>query len=133
MICPYNVTNGLDILRQNGAIREVTKQRELLSDHGHTQAHGIGQPREGLIVQTRGRRARTYTDERLMNTVRDAFPQTHVWHGDGLLPDDLWVLIPKGQREFAPRDEIHVTHGGLSLDEIVVPLVEITSSDRSVL
>jgi hypothetical protein len=102
----------------------------LTSDHGHTQAHGMGQPREGLIVQTRGRRARTYTDERLMNTVQDAFSQTLVWHGDGLLPDDVWVLIPKEQREFAPHDEIHVTHGGLSLDEMVVPLVEITLSDR---
>ena len=98
----------------------------LTSDHGHTESYGKGQPREGLIVLSRGRRTRIYKDERLMNTVRAAFPETHVWHGDGLLPDDIWVLIPQGQRAFAPHEEIHVTHGGLSIDEMVIPLIEIT-------
>lgn len=98
----------------------------LTSDHGHTESYGMGQPNEGLIVQTRGRRARTYNDERLMNSVRNTFPETHVWHGDGLLPDDLWVLIPQGQQAFAIHDEIHITHGGLSIDEMIVPLIEIT-------
>ncbi|MEA3350374.1 MAG: BREX-3 system phosphatase PglZ [Chloroflexota bacterium] len=101
----------------------------LTSDHGHTESHGIRQPNEGLIVLSRGRRTRMYKDERLMNTVRAAFPETYVWHGDGLLPDDIWVLIPQGQRAFAPHEEIHVTHGGLSIDEIVVPLIEITLAE----
>lgn len=102
----------------------------LTSDHGHTEAFGIGQPSEGIIVQTRSKRARTYHDERLMNHVRSVFPETYIWHGDGLLPDDLWVLIPQGHRAFAPVEEIHVTHGGMSIDEIIVPFVEISLADR---
>ncbi|MGD2159038.1 MAG: BREX-3 system phosphatase PglZ, partial [Anaerolineales bacterium] len=101
----------------------------LTSDHGHTEAYGIGQPSEGVIVQTRSKRARTYNDKRLMNHIRSSFPETHVWQGDGLLPDDLWVLIPQEHRAFAPMDEIYVTHGGVSVDEMVVPFVEISLVD----
>jgi hypothetical protein len=100
----------------------------LTSDHGHTEALGFGQPSEGVIVQTRSKRARIYNDERLMNTVKAGYPETLVWHGDGLLPDDIWVLIPQGQYAFAAHDEIHITHGGLSMDEMIVPFVQITST-----
>jgi len=101
----------------------------LTSDHGHTEAHGIGQPSEGVIVQTRSKRARTYNDERLMNHVRSSFPETHVWRGDGLLPEDLWVLTPQKHRAFAPMDELYVTHGGVSVDEMIVPFVEISLAE----
>lgn len=97
----------------------------LTSDHGHVVARGIGQPREGVIVQTRGLRARTYRDEHLVRKVQADFPETYLWHGDGLLPDDLWALIPHGRMAFAPKDEIHITHGGVTLDEVIVPLVRV--------
>lgn len=102
----------------------------LTSDHGHTEAQGFGQPSEGIIVQTRSKRARIYNDERLMNSVRAGYPETIVWQGDGLLPDDLWVMIPREQYAFAPHGEIYVTHGGLSIDEMIVPFIEITSQEE---
>ncbi len=100
----------------------------LTSDHGNVAAVGVGQPREGLIVQTRSLRARTYRDENLARLAQRDFPETYLWHGDGLLPDDLWALIPQGRTAFAPRDEIHITHGGLSLDEVFVPFVRVRLS-----
>ncbi len=104
----------------------------LTSDHGHTEAAGIGQPSEGLLVQTRSKRARVYRDEHTARKVQTAFAQTHLWHNDGLLPDDVWVLIADSDSArlhpsaFAPDGEIFVTHGGLSLDEMIVPLVQIS-------
>ncbi|MEJ5241102.1 MAG: BREX-3 system phosphatase PglZ [Anaerolineales bacterium] len=98
----------------------------LTSDHGNTVAYGIGQPREGAIVQTRGLRARTYRDENLARRVQSEFPETYLWHGDGLLPDDLWVLIPQDHMAFAAKDEIYITHGGLTPEEMWVPLVKLT-------
>lgn len=98
----------------------------IASDHGHVEAQGMGQPSEGLTVQTRGKRARIYNDRQAAATVQDAFAQTILWSGDGLLPEDAWVLMPQGRRAFALVDEIVVTHGGPTLDEVVVPLVSIT-------
>ena len=46
-----------------------------------------------------------------------------LWGDDGLLPADLWALFPSGREAFAPAGERLVTHGGPTLDEVVVPLV----------
>jgi len=98
----------------------------LTSDHGHVEAHGFGQPSEGLTVGTRGRRARIYSDRHAAANVQQSFPQTLLWSEDGLLPDDLWVLMPEGRYAFATFNETVVTHGGPTLDEVVVPLVTIS-------
>jgi len=58
--------------------------------------------------------------------VQNAFSQTILWSQDGLLPEGAWVLMPQERRAFALADEIVVTHGGPTLDEVVVPLVTIT-------
>jgi hypothetical protein len=99
----------------------------LVSDHGHTQARGMGQPSEGLTVQTRSKRARVYTDRHAAENVRERFPKTLWWSQDGLLPDDVWTLMPQGRGAFATLNETVVTHGGPTLDEVVVPLVTITA------
>ena len=94
------------------------------SDHGHVEARGVGQPSEGLIVQTRGGRARTYREHRAAAHVRERFPETELWGGDGILPDDLWAVMPLGREAFARHGGV-VTHGGRTLDEVVVPFVAI--------
>ena len=97
----------------------------LASDHGHVEARGVGQPSEGVTVETRGKRARTYRDHRAAAHVRESFPETELWGDDGLLPEDLWAVMPLGRDAFAPRGDLVVTHGGLTLDEVVVPFVTI--------
>lgn len=98
----------------------------LTSDHGHVEARGFGRPSEGLTVDTRGRRARIYSDRHAVDNVQREFEETIRWHGQGLLSDDVWVLMPQGRQAFALEGEIVVTHGGPTLDEVVVPLVAIT-------
>jgi hypothetical protein len=98
----------------------------LTSDHGHVEARGFGRPSEGLTVDTRGRRARIYSDRHAVDNVQREFEETIRWHGQGLLPDDVWALMPQGRQAFALEGEIVVTHGGPTLDEVVVPLVAIT-------
>ena len=97
----------------------------LASDHGHVQARGLGQPSEGLTVDTRGQRARIYRDRHAVTNVQQGFPETVLWSGDGLLPEGVCVLVPQGRGAFAAFNETVVTHGGLTLDEVVVPLVAI--------
>ena len=98
----------------------------LTSDHGHIEARGMGQPSEGLTVQTRSRRARIYADHRAMANVQQGFPETVNWSQDGLLPGDVRVLMPRGRQSFGPYGETIVTHGGPTLEEAIVPLITIT-------
>lgn len=97
----------------------------ITSDHGHVEAQGIGQPSEGLAVETRSKRARIYRDENTAVAVQRNYPDTILWHDKGLLPDDVWVLLAKRRVAFAQQNEVVVTHGGLTLDEMVVPFVQI--------
>ena len=98
----------------------------LTSDHGHVEARGLGQPSEGLTVDTRGKRARIYSDWRAAVNVQQGFSETILWGQDGLLPDDVWVLMPQERSAFVTINEIVVAHGGPTLDEMVVPLVTMT-------
>jgi len=99
------------------------------SDHGHVEARGVGAPSEGVVVETRGRRARTYREAAFAEQLRERLPgvELDVWGQDGLLPDGLWAVMPRGREAFAPRGETTVTHGGVTVDEVVVPFVTISA------
>jgi hypothetical protein len=119
--------------RLENVIAELLAHRYTLyitSDHGHTEAWGMGQPAEGLTVQTRSKRARIYRNYNAARAVQTAYPQTVLWQDQGLLPPDTWILMPQdenGRRlAFAPEGERVVTHGGLTIDEMVVPLARLT-------
>lgn len=97
----------------------------ITSDHGHCEAIGIGKPAEGLMAQSRGRRARLYTDHRAAEQIQSTYNNTMIWEEDGLLPKDLVAILPTGRQAFTEYAEIIVTHGGITIDEIIVPLVEL--------
>jgi hypothetical protein len=101
----------------------------LTSDHGHVEAVGMGQPQEGVLAQSRNKRARVYGTVAAVAAIQASYPDTIVWHNDGLLPADRWVLMPQGRRAFATPGEVVVSHGGLTIDEVIVPLVTITGKD----
>nr|MBA2468226.1 BREX-3 system phosphatase PglZ [Chloroflexia bacterium] len=97
----------------------------IASDLGHVEARGTGTRTEGLAVETRGTRARVYRDRLLARKAHEALPGTVLWGEDGLLPNDMWVVMPVGRTAFAPPDDTVVTHGGPTIDEVIVPLVSI--------
>jgi hypothetical protein len=97
----------------------------ITSDHGHVEATGFGQPFEGLLAQTRGKRARIYMDRLAALRIQNSFPDTILWDNDGLLPDRMAALMPAGRNAFAPSGEVVVTHGGISIDEAIVPFIQI--------
>ena len=98
----------------------------IASDHGHVEAKGIGQPSEGLLAQTRGKRARLYQDKLAALRVQNAFANTLLWDDDGVLPDQVTALMPAAREAFAPAGETVVTHGGVTIDEVMVPFVQIS-------
>lgn len=101
----------------------------ITSDHGHCEAVGIGKPAEGLMAQSRGRRARLYTDHRAAEQIQSTYDNTMIWEDDGLMPKSLVAVLPTDRQAFAEFGEIIVTHGGVTIDEIVVPLIELRKND----
>jgi hypothetical protein len=85
-------------------------------------------PQEGVLVETRSKRARLYSNADIVRIVQTQFANTVLWQNDSLLPAQTRVLMPKGHRAFAPSGDLVVSHGGITLEELVVPLVTITQS-----
>ena len=96
----------------------------LTSDHGNVEAEGCGRPAEGAIADVRGERARIYPDAALRSRVKERFPDAIEWPGPGL-PEDCLALLAPGRTAFVREGERIVGHGGVSLEEVVVPIVEI--------
>jgi len=96
----------------------------LSADHGSVEAVGAGQPREGALVEQRGERARVYSEPAFAEMVLAAYPQAERWPGVDL-PAGLEVVVAKGHAAFASMGEEVVAHGGIAVEEVVVPFVRI--------
>lgn len=122
---PNGETNSkpLESLIEDLMVRDFTIF--LASDHGHVEATGFGSPSEGLIAQTRGKRARLYDDRLAAERVQVAFHETVLWGEDSLLPEGIYALMPRDRAAFTSSGERIVTHGGVTIDEVIVPFVRI--------
>ncbi len=96
----------------------------LTADHGNVETTGCGSPKEGSVADLRGQRVRVYSDPVLRSRVRASVPDALEWPPLGL-PDDYLALIAPGRRAFVRGLERPVAHGGVTLEEVVVPFVEI--------
>ena len=95
----------------------------LTSDHGNIECQGKGRPSEGVIAETRGERARVYPTPELRSQVSAKFSFAHEWTPIGL-PPDYFALVAGGRDAFVKSGESIVAHGGISLEEVIVPLVK---------
>jgi len=95
----------------------------LTSDHGNIECQGKGRPSEGVIAETRGERARVYPTPELRSQVSAKFSFAHEWTPIGL-PPDYFALVAGGRDAFVKPGESIVAHGGISMEEVIVPLVK---------
>lgn len=101
----------------------------LTSDHGNIEATGIGRPSEGAIADLRGERVRVYSDPILRAKVKTQFPDSIEWSPLGL-PKEYLPLLAPGRKAFIREGERIVGHGGISLEELVVPFIHIECSTK---
>ncbi|MGI6379284.1 MAG: BREX-3 system phosphatase PglZ [Anaerolineae bacterium] len=110
------------------ALLELLLDREfavfLTSDHGNVEATGCGRPSEGSAADLRGERVRIYSDRLVRRRMRERFPCAVEWETVGL-PEDYLPLLAPARDAFVREGDRLVTHGGMSVEEIIVPLVEI--------
>jgi len=96
----------------------------LTSDHGNIEAKGFGVPKEGVLAEKRGERVRVYSDHLLRSMNKTGYEETIEWPCIGL-PSTYLPLIAGNRYAFVSEGKTIVGHGGLSIEEIIVPLIEI--------
>jgi len=95
----------------------------LTADHGNVDAEGIGRLSQGVVSELKGERVRAYRSEDLASSVPpeiDAFQ-----FGKTGLPSDFLPLYAEGRGAFVPAGHQIVAHGGMSVEELIVPFVKI--------
>ena len=101
----------------------------LTADHGNIQCDGKGRPSEGVIAETRGERVRVYPTPELRAQVAGAFLFAHEWQPVGL-PADYFPLVAGGHDAFVNPGDAIVGHGGVAIEEVIVPLVKFERRTR---
>lgn len=96
----------------------------LTADHGNVESTGVGRPNQGVIAETRGERVRVYRSESLLADSAVAYPNTVRLDIAGL-PANFMPLFAGGRTAFVPVGDQVVVHGGVSVEELVVPFVKV--------
>jgi hypothetical protein len=95
------------------------------ADHGNIHGRGIGKPNVGVVADERGERAHVFADENTRANVTKEYPEAVVWPQIGL-PDSWRVLLAPGRSAFVPQGKHTVGHGGIAMEEVIVPFVKIS-------
>jgi len=96
----------------------------ITSDHGNVEATGTGRPAQGVIAEARGERVRVYGSENLRDQSAQACAGAFALPLPGL-PNDFFPLFAPGRSAFVAGGETIVAHGGCSIEEVLVPFVEV--------
>lgn len=97
----------------------------LTSDHGNVECHGLGRPQEGSVADSRGQRMRIYSSKESQHRFAIQYEWAVPWKPVGL-PDGYFPLLATGDGAFLEPGPSIVSHGGLSIEEVIVPLVRIS-------
>jgi hypothetical protein len=97
----------------------------LTADHGNVTATGVGNPREGVLAETKGKRVRVYDRNEFLEEVASKFPESLRWPNHGL-PPARHVLLAGNLKAFTDAGDEVVSHGGIALEEVLVPFVAIS-------
>lgn len=116
---------------QQGAFRQLIEALlehdftvYVTADHGNVVASGIGRPNAGTVPEDKGERAFVFRDQATRAQVQQAFPATILWPGPGL-PENYLALLPPGTGAFIPKGKETLGHGGIALEEVLVPFIRI--------
>ena len=124
--------NQVKLWASQGHLQELLLRLEqeeftvyLTADHGNVAAIGIGNPKEGVLAETKGKRVRVYDRPEFLEEVANKFPESLRWPNYGL-PPARHVLLAGDLKAFTNVGDEVVSHGGIALEEVMVPFVAIT-------
>lgn len=102
----------------------------LTADHGNVDAVGIGRLNQGVATELRGERVRVYRSEAIAASTPDDIDAFRLDIGG--LPSDFLPLFAGGRGAFVQTGEPIVSHGGLSVEELIVPFIKVTHASTKI-
>ncbi len=113
------------------AILDAGYELYVTADHGNLEAVGDGTTPQGVLVERSGQRVRVYRDPTIFAQSATKFAEKSRNGANKLLPPTYLPLIHAGRAAYVTSGQTIVTHGGTSLDEMVVPFVQITRNPQA--
>ncbi|HEX5731683.1 MAG TPA: BREX-3 system phosphatase PglZ [Blastocatellia bacterium] len=108
----------LDLLLENEFEVVIT------ADHGNIEAEGCGRLSEGAIADLRGERVRVYPEQSFRAKSKEKITNAIEWPVINL-PNHYFPLIAPSRSAFISQDRFLVGHGGISIEELIVPLIRV--------
>jgi len=128
------VARLIDLWCQTGFVERLfTRLHELgyhvylTADHGNVDAVGTGRINQGNAPELRGERVRTYRSQPMVEQSAQAYPSAVHMPLPGL-PADYLPLFAGPRSAFVTEGEQLVVHGGISVEELIVPFVKVKQS-----
>ncbi len=125
--------NDITLLANSGKLQSLIRTLHkagftvyLTADHGNTPCQGIGSMRTGVEVETRAKRMLILKD--FANISSEVFQNTTLYPGY-YLDKNYKYLVCKTGVSFDSKNSDVMTHGGITLDEVIVPFIKIKAVD----
>lgn len=99
----------------------------LTADHGNVESVGVGRPNLGLGPDASGQRVFRFSTPQQRDGLLAEYPGSTAWPGIGLPADSFVALAPDAGAFWTDGARL-VAHGGVSLEEVIVPFVRIRSA-----
>jgi hypothetical protein len=100
----------------------------LTADHGNVQGLGVGKPNVGVTADERGERVHVFSNALLRSNIAAKYPGSIEWPSIGL-PEEYLPLIAPPLRAFVGEGQRTVAHGGICIEEVIVPFVTIARQE----
>ena len=95
----------------------------ITSDHGNKESIGIGKVSDGVLAELKGQRVRLYESKALLDNSFDN-NTSYAWKCPGI-PENYHMMFAKFNYAYINKDESAICHGGMSMEEVVVPFIKI--------
>ncbi|MDI4571573.1 BREX-3 system phosphatase PglZ [Bacillus altitudinis] len=104
-------------------LKESGYSTYITSDHGNKESVGIGKVKQGSLVETKGERARIYSDLVFRDDAAAQYSSVK-WPNYGF-SDDQHFLVAESGEAFVTKGQHIVSHGGISIEEVIVPFIKV--------
>lgn len=105
-------------------LRKLNFDIYITSDHGNTNTKGIGKIKgSGIEVETKSKRAIIYKNYAETEEVKEQFGL--IDYPGYYLPDHYKYYICEMEQSFGILNEDIMSHGGITLEEVIVPFIKI--------
>ena len=121
--------NDITLLAKSGRLQSLIRSLHqagfmvyLTADHGNTACRGIGVVRTGVEVETKAKRMLILKD---FADISSDISENTVEYPGYYLDKNYKYLICKTGVSFDSKNSDVMTHGGITLDEVIVPFIKI--------